>query len=283
MNIKNILLFVGGLLVGGAAGVFGSKKYFENKYQKRYEKDHADLEEYYQRVDGYARQDEEEFEDDGINSPSVDSRPGGRMSAEERANIKEKLNKNWEGTTNYAGMYRTKNGYTDGKLAEAEHPLDQGEPGEEDPESHSCLKCKHFCMSVPEELSGYCEIIEEYVHGEDSCDDFISTSLTTPEEDIFDDHQKNKNKAPKIISADAYEGLPAHVGKKVLYLYAYDEIVIDEDNEDEPVEEPERLIGDALTKYGFIDNDERIIFVMNYAQDTCYEVQKVDASWNDSH
>lgn len=246
MNMKNILLFVGGLVVGGAAGVLGTRKYFQDKYQKRYEDDHAALEEYYHRTDEYARGDredeEEEFEDDGINSPEVDSRPGGRMSEEERAEIKKKLNKNWEGTTNYAGMYREKNGYTEGKLAEAQHPLDQGEPGEEDPDD-----------------------------------------VVTPEEEAFDDHQKNKNRPPKIISAEAYGELPAHVDKKVLYLYAYDETVVDEDNEDEPIYEPERLIGDALTKYDFIDNDERIIFVMNYAQDTCYEIQKVDASWTDTH
>lgn len=248
MNMKNILLFVGGLAIGGAAGVFGSMKYFQNKYQKQYEEDHAALEEYYHRTDEYARGDhedeEEEFEPDVNPSTETNSRPGGRMSQEERDVIKAKLNRNWEGTTNYAGMYREKNGYTEGKLAEAQHPLDQGEPGEEDPED--------------EELS-------------------------TPEEDAFDDHQKNKNRDPKIISADAYSELPAHIDKKVLYLYAYDETVVDEDNDDEPIEDPERLIGDALTKYGFIDNDERIIFVMNYSLDTCYEVQKVDASWIDTH
>lgn len=246
MNIKNILLFVGGLAVGGAVGVLGTRKYFQDKYQKQYENDHAALEEYYHRADEYTRtdhEDEEEFEDDGINSSEVDSRPGGRMSDEERSEIKKKLNKNWEGTTNYAGMYREKNGYTEGKLAEAQHPLDQGEPGEEDPEDE----------------------------------------MITPEEEAFDNHQKNKDKSPKIITAEAYEDLPAYVEKKVLYFYSYDEILVDEDNEEEPIDEPERLIGDGLVKYNFIDNDERIIFVMNYSQDTCYEIQKVDASWTDSH
>lgn len=238
MNTKSIMIFFGGMVSGAAAGVLAVRTY----YKKKYEKDHAALEEYYRGVDKYARQDHDEDEDDGINS--TETRPGGRMTPEERKEIKEKLNRNWEGTTNYAGMYREKNGYTEGKLAEAQRPLDQGEPGEEDPED--------------EELS-------------------------TPEEDAFDDHQKNKNRSPKIISADVYSELPAHIDKKVLYLYAYDETVVDEDNDDEPIEDYERLIGDALTKYGFIDNDERIIFVMNYSLDTCYEVQKVDASWSDTH
>lgn len=285
MNIKNILLFIGGLAVGGAAGVLGTRKYFQDKYQRRYEDDHAALEEYYHRTDEYARgehenrdccalcyyydkgqnlctihntnvkspytddclnflkKEEEEFEDDGINSNEVDSRPGGRMSDEERDEIKKKLNKNWEGTTNYAGMYRVKNGYTEEKLAEGQHPLDQGEDGEEDPEDE----------------------------------------VLTPEEEAFDDYQQNKNRPPKIISAEDYEELPAYVEKNVLYLYAYDEMLVDGDNEDEPIDEPERLIGDALTKYDFVDSDERLIFVMNYALNTCYEIQKVDASWSDSH
>lgn len=278
MNIKNILIFVSGLTIGGVVGVFGTRKYFQDKYQKQYEEDHDALEEYYHRTDEYARgdsDDEEEFEDDGVNPVETDSRPGGRMTAEQRAEIKEKLNKNWAGTTNYAGMYREKNGYTEGKLAEAQHPLDQGEEGEIDPlDLKICSNCVHY------DQEDYCN----NVSADHTCDDFESAnSLTTSEEEAFDDHQRNKNKPPKIISADVYGELPAYIEKKVLYLYAYDETVVDEDNDDEPLTEPERLIGDALTKYDFIDNDERIIFVMNYALGTCYEIQKIDASWSDTH
>lgn len=247
MNMKSILLFVAGLAVGGAAGVLTTKKYFQNKYQEQYEYDHMALEDYYHRTDEYTRKpdsdEEEEFEDDGVNPVNeTDSRPGGRMTPEERANIKEKLHKNWEGTTNYAAMYREKNGYTEHQLAEGQHPLDQGEFGEEDPEDEA---------------------------------------VETPEEEAFNEHRKNMNKPPKIISADAYSELPAHVDKEVLYLWAYDETLCDEN--EEPVEEPERLVGDALYKYGFVDSDERIIFVMNYAMDVCYEIQKIDASWTETH
>lgn len=243
MNVKSFLLFIGGLVIGGGAGVFGTKKYFQNKYQKRYEEDHDALEEYYRRTDEYIRQDtDEEDPEDEINPPNeTNSRPGGRMSAEERATVKEKLNRNWEGTTNYAGMYRERNGYTERKMVEAQHPLDQGEYGEEDPED----------------------------------------GTETPEEIAFNEHQKNKHKSPKIISAETYSELPAHIDQEVLYFYSYDEVLCD-DNE-EPIEEPEKIVGDALTKYGFIDNDERCIFVMNYQLDTCYEIQKIDGSWSNTH
>lgn len=244
--MRSILLFVGGLIVGGAVGVLSTKRHFQEKYQKQYETDHMALEDYYHRTDEYVRrpdQNEEEFEDDGINPPNeTDSRPSGRMTAEERANIREKLYKNWEGTTNYAGMYRTKNGHTEQQLAEGEHPLDQGEEWEEDVEDDS-----------------------EY----------------GLEEEAFDEYQKNINKPPRIISADAYAELPAHIEKDVLYFYAYDEVLCD--YEEEAIEDPGRLVGDALTKYGFIDSDERIIFVMNYAMDVCYEIQKINQSWTETH
>lgn len=236
MNMKNILLFIGGLVTGGAAGVFGTMKYFQEKYQRLYEEDRADLEYYYQRTDEYYRREED---DDGVNDPNeLETRPGGRMTEEEREKVKkkQKILKNWEGTTNYAAMYQTNN-----DLAENEHPLDQGEDGEE-------------------------EIEDEEI---------------TAEEEAFDEHQKNMHKPPKIISADTYSELPAHIEKCVLYFYAYDEMLCDEN--EEPVEEPGRLIGDALTKYGFVDSDERIIFVMNYSMDIAYEIQKLDMSWTDTH
>lgn len=271
MNAKSIMIFFGGMVSGSAAGILAVRTY----YKKKYEADHAALEEYYRGVDKYARQDHDEDEDDGINSP--ETRPGGRMTPEERKEIKEKLNRNWEGTTNYAGMYRVKDGLTEQKLAEAQHPLDQGEPGEAEPSNvePECVNCSYF---DPEE--GYCTVSEEHVNDDDSCSDF-KERVETPEEEAFEEHQKNKNRPAKIISAEAYGELPAYIDKEVLYFFAQDEMLTD-DNE-EPVEEPERLVGDALTKYGFNESDEMIIFVMNYNLDTCYEIQKLDSSWTDTH
>lgn len=264
MEAKKILIFIGGFITGGAAGVFGSKKYFETKYQKKYEKDHDDLEEYYHRTDEYTRNKinevcatcdyfdkstgvcqrsgdiisnpktddcmhyEAEYEDDGVNPTETDSVPGGRMSQEERKEVKEKLNRNWQETTNYAAMYK---GAT---------PKDQND--EEEPEGEEPI---------------------------------------TPEEAAFEEHQKNRNRAPKIISEDAFVGLPDSIEKDVLYFYTEDEVLTD-DNE-EPFEVPEAVIGDALTKFNFIESDELIIFVMNYATDTAYEIQKIDGSWTDTH
>lgn len=276
MNIKPILTFFAGLVVGGAAGVLGTKKHFEEKYQKRYEEDHDALEEYYHRVDEYARQEKEPEEEDDPNDQNeveTDSRPGGRMSPEERKAIKEKLHKNWEGTTNYAAMY--KGPRVD--LAEKEHPLDQGEEGETGPEDlEICANCKFYDNDM-----NLCLLHEDGTDAASICNNFENMHDTSPEEEAFDEHRKNMNKPPKIISAEAYSNLPAYIEQEVLYFYAYDEVLCDENEEE--IDEPAILIGDALTKYDFVDSDERILFVMNYATDTCYEIQKVDASWTDSH
>lgn len=278
MNIKSIVLFVSGLFVGGAAGVLGTRKYFQDKYQKRYEEDHDALEEYYKRTDEYQMRDRtkgeksEEQDENAVNPIEEDSNPGGRMSSAERDEIKKKLNQNWAGTTNYAAMYRNVECF-DGETHQAEEEY----PKDDVPEI-----CK-YCAHNASDSVGYCDLIEEPVNFEDTCSDFKyrDDHEISPEEEAFDEHQKNKDRPPRIISAEAYSNLPQSIDQGVLYFYAYDEMLCDEN--EEPVEEPERLVGDALTKYGFVDNDERILFVMNYALDTCYEIQKLDMSWTDLH
>lgn len=262
MNTKSIMIFFGGMVSGAASGVLAVRTY----YKKKYEADHAALEEYYRGVDKYARQNYDDEEDDEINPPVT--KPGGRMSPEERKEIKEKLKRNWEGTTNYAGIYKMKDEHMKESLdneniSVMNYPLD------------TCLNCSYF-----DPIEKYCTMSEEHVNEDDSCSDF-KEKIEIPEEEAFEEHQKNKNRPPKIISAEAYGELPAYIDKEILYFFAQDEMLT-EDNE-EPVEEPERLVGDALTKYGFNENDETIIFVMNYTLDTCYEIQKLDSSWTDTH
>lgn len=291
MTIKSFFTFISGIFIGGGIAIFGTKKYFEERYQKRYEEDRTALEEYYHRTDEYYRRDDsdEDDEENEVNPTESDSRPGGRMSQDERKKFKERLNKVYgAGTVNYSGMYKDVdhrdhssmyNTEYDANIefAESEHPLDQGEDGENDPEDlRVCGNCKFY----KEELN-LCQISHSDTDAWSTCDGFENVHETTLEEEIFDEHQKNKDRPPKIISAETYSSLPGYIDQTILYFYAYDEVLCDEN--EEAVEEPERLIGDALTKYGFVDNDERIIFVMNYAIDTCYEIQKVDASWTDSH
>lgn len=274
MNVKGILLFVGGFAVGGVTGVLGTKKYFHDKYQSYYEEDRDYLENYYNKTEDYKHEKTEDSDD----SPKEEtSQPGGRMTPEERASVREKLRRNYEETTNYAAMYRGQRAKIDpvDDPAELEHP--------EEEVTKICKICGAYEKDNPEKCSGFCHTCNEMVNDEDSCDDWIpmEESDSTFEEQAFEDHQKNKNKPPKIISAEAYSNLPAHIDQQVLYFYVYDEVLCDEN--EEMIDEPGLIVGDALTKYDFADSDERCIFVMNYSTDTCYEIQKVDASWTDSH
>jgi len=105
--------------------------------------------------------------------------------------------------------------------------------------------------------------------------------LETPEQTADDEHKKNFNKPPRIISADEYMNLPPYIDTQTLYFYHYDEIITDDDENEIP--DPETLIGDALTKYDFADSDESIIFVMNYQLDTAYEIQRVMGSFREEN
>lgn len=269
MNSKNILIFIGGTIMGAAAGVFGTRIVLIKKYEERTMKWKEELQEYYERTDEYARVPHEDDQNE-VEPEECISRPGGRMTPEERASVREKLQKNYEQTTNYAAMYKSSSDDVD--PAELEHPE------EEKSESGTCVNCG-YCNG------SYCELIEENVNEEDTCSDWkpaiTKDQNEVSEEQAFEEHRKNMNKPPKIISAEAYSNLPAHIDQQVMYFYSYDEVLCDEN--EGMIDDPNLLVGDALTKYDFADSDERCIFVMNYATDTCYEIQKIDASWTDTH
>lgn len=99
--------------------------------------------------------------------------------------------------------------------------------------------------------------------------------LTDEEEEakaIYDDHQENKDRDPKIISVDDIGDVPGYYEEAVLYYYQYDDTVTDADNVE--IDEPGYLLGDCLSKYGFKDNEEERIFVQNFSLAKIYEVRK---------
>lgn len=90
--------------------------------------------------------------------------------------------------------------------------------------------------------------------------------------------RKMKSKAPKIISAEAAGELPPGIDQQCLIYWQYDDTVTTEEKEE--ILDPERFLGNALTEYGFSDNDEKIIFVINYDLGTLYEVQKFERAFS---
>lgn len=228
MTTRDIIIFLSGLAGGAGIATLISKTYYKNKYSKIADEQIAEMEEYYGRSDEYVRGISEEGEQ--VN-PSGDIEDEdaymeyGNMTPEQKAEIREKLQRNNRETANYAAMY----------------------------------KGAAIDDAVKEEL------------GKDE--------LESQEQEAHEEHEKNKNRPPKIISAEALGEVPAHYEERDLLFYMYDEIVTDD--EDNVIEEPERLIGDAIDKYGFRSNDETMIFVQNFELSAVYTVQKVMASFGE--
>lgn len=213
--MKNTLWFLGGAAIGALSSYVICGRYYNKKYDEHIKM----MEDYYKVKDEYVRT---ESQDEEI------PRENGVMTSEERQVIKEKLREEGLENVPYHQMYRQKNGYTEQKLAEGEHPEEDDESDDED--------------------------------------------IVTPEEDAFDDHMRNRNRPPKIISYDAVLELPSYYDHETLLFMAYTEELCDENGE--PIEDPGLLVGNCLEKFGFVDNDEELIFVLNYALDTVYEIQK---------
>lgn len=94
-------------------------------------------------------------------------------------------------------------------------------------------------------------------------------------------HEDNRDRPPEPISESAIESLPGFFDHQLLYFYAFDETVT---NEDECfIDEPGHLLGMVLEETGFIEDDTMTLFVVNYQTDCIYEVQKVLASYCETH
>lgn len=87
-------------------------------------------------------------------------------------------------------------------------------------------------------------------------------------------HQENKNRPPRIISVEKLGELPAHIENECLYYYPDGDYVTDED--DEVIEDYQRVLGDCLQKYHFDTSNEETIWIQNFEMDTVYEVTKMD-------
>lgn len=250
MNKNNIVTFGAGFIMGAAVGVGGFYLYFRRavkKIQQTADDQVHQLEKYYGKTDEYKREERfPDYEEDTL-SEAQNGRHNGILSNEQRADIKEqqkRLQANWAGTTNYAKMYQNKE---EESLANGIDPAEMEFPTEEESEEHiQTLK---------------------------------DIGAISDEEKYHEEHQKNKNRPPKIISAEDASELPGYIEERTLYYYTEDEVLVDDS--EEMIDDPEILIGDALDKFGFAQNDERIIFVLNYAQDVCYEIQKVNGAFSE--
>lgn len=107
-------------------------------------------------------------------------------------------------------------------------------------------------------------------------DDEGDSELT---EEIIAHHAVRK---PRLISARAVHELDDGIDICELQFYTEDGVLADGDTE-EKIHDVARLVGDCLQKYDFVNSDERTVYVMNDELDTCYEVVKIDASYEETH
>jgi hypothetical protein len=251
MDRKTVLTFIGGTIVGLATGILATStywsKYWGNYHGNRaddeidemklyYEKQNAELYSYFTAGDE-VNPDKKEKEDQEENTETADADPEEEEKQRKAAEIKEKLIRNYEQTTNYATMYKNKEA---ADLDEENDPAESEHPEEDavyDPENPA-------------------DVAKDYT----------------------DDHAKNKHRKPVIISEDALGELPGYIEMETLFYYTYDEVITTED--DAPIDEPALLLGDCLDKYDFRESKESLIFVRNFAMDTVYEVQKIDAAYS---
>jgi len=94
---------------------------------------------------------------------------------------------------------------------------------------------------------------------------------------ITADYKKNSKKPTKIIKADEFGDQPGFNTMELVYYQENEVLTLKEGSEEDIIyfDEIEDLIGDALVKFGFADNDETCIFVRNYSRGCDFEIIKV--------
>lgn len=99
-----------------------------------------------------------------------------------------------------------------------------------------------------------------------------------PEEDMSEEDRRIElmneeiNDKPRLIKTEEYEG--DHLfDKQALFYYTGDSVITTE--EGEVINDELYLFGDTLTKYGFKNNDEKMIHVRNGNISTDFEIEKI--------
>lgn len=133
------------------------------------------------------------------------------------------------------------------------------------------------------------ETAEETVSkNEDAAEEEESDAVETEEESgerAFEKRQKEKGRAPRIISYEKFSELnedPTY-DQQTLIFYTGDSTLTDEEDNVIEIGDEELLVGNCLSKYDFTDTDskETCIYVQNFELSTIYIVQKVYSSYSD--
>ena len=246
-GVKGFIIFVSGAAAGGSVAAFFVHRWAKKTYLAAADDKVRSLEEYIDRIRneelvsdlGYK---EESEVSDGDESGASDS--GGK-----------------------SGNY-----ISDGKKDAARKVMDRAKKVNLEPEYHDYTQYSKsgevksidpadYTHPVDSDETGYEEFDEDEY--EQARQDALSRSWS---------EKINSGSKPKIIPFEEY-GSTGYLDEVTLYFYQEDGILATEDNE--ILTDVEAILGDALTKFGFDKNDEKVIYVRHYSRSTDYEVSKV--------
>lgn len=105
--------------------------------------------------------------------------------------------------------------------------------------------------------------------------DAVITYSTVEKKDISDD-----KKDPYIISATEFSDEMPHFSKVCLSYYEQNHVFIN-DEDDEVIDDPRYLIGDAYEYFGCNVDEPNVVYIRNYKQSTDYELTRLDSFYSD--
>ena len=111
---------------------------------------------------------------------------------------------------------------------------------------------------------------------EESMEDAEEEDQEPEPSDEEKEHDQNINREPELVTLEAVNRLDNYWDHECL---TYNGLMVEVTDEDgEVVDDPYRLFGPLFSRFDqiFEEEDYGTIFILNYAQDTCYEVMYVN-------
>ena len=234
---KFVAGFVVGLLAGGGAGYFLTKKYVEHVYQEQ-----ADAE-----IDEMRVSFENKINQIKGLAKKPDISPAKREAPLDRGYVAVPLTKEQAQKIDYTSYSGSVKRTVTADPAELEHPMDDGEEGEAVDEGKA----------------------------------YLESAANADRQSAAENNERDRKRPPRLIRYEEY-GTDPRFEKTNLYYYVLDDVLATEDEEQIDRDDISMLVGDALTKYGFIDDPAAItIYVRNERLGCDYEITKVNSSYED--
>ena len=232
--------FILGTVFGGSTAGIGVYGYMKRKYEKELDELHARLDSILAPVPEEEDDVPSEYKRVKKEEPKDADEEAPKLTKDDMNKIREKLRRNNAETIAYSKMYESPKDIVD---AQADADAENGEPipGEEESEE-------------PEKGS--------------------EAKVTN----IFEEVKKGKARAPRIVKESEVDANPE--GWDVIALFLYNDGTIT--NEEDVVYDDEmkqKMLGNCLTKYDFVNSEEKLIYVQCFEMNAFYEINKFDKAF----